>query len=131
MEYLPFILIGVMALFMAMPLYIWLGSKRLQGQAAPDYAALLTPQQQGRDKLLFYFYSEHCGPCRTLAPLIDSMAERHGNVVKVDVMQQPAAARQFGIRATPTLVLVEGGKVVKVLLGAVSAKQLEVLLRGD
>jgi len=129
MEYLPFILIAVMAVFMAMPLYIWLGSKRLQGRDAPDYAALLTPQQQGRDKLLFYFYSEHCGPCRTLGPLIDTMAQRHGNVVKVDVMRQPAAARQFGVRATPTLVLVEAGRVVKVWLGAVSEKQLEVLLR--
>lgn len=129
MEYLPFILIGVMALFMAMPLYIWLGSKRLQGRAAPDYAALLTPQQQGRDKLLFYFYSEHCGPCRTLAPLIDGMAERYGNVVKVDVAQQPSVSRQFGIRVTPTLVLVDAGRVAKVLLGAVSERQLEVLLR--
>lgn len=129
MEYLPFILIAVMAVFMAMPLYIWLGSKRLQGRAAPDYAALLTPEQQGCDKLLFYFYSEHCGPCRTLAPLIDTMAVRHGNVVKVDVARQPAAARQFGVRATPTLVLVEAGTVAKVMLGAVSERQLEVLLR--
>lgn len=129
MEYLPFVLIAVLAVFMAMPLYVWLGSKRLQGRAAPDYAALLTPRQQGCDKLLFYFYSAHCGPCRTLSPLIDRLAQRHGNVVKVDVLQQPAAARQFGIRATPTLVLVEDGKVVKVLLGAVSEKQLEVLLR--
>ncbi len=128
MEYLPFILIGVMAVFMAMPLFIWLGSKRMQGRDAPDCAALLTAEQRGRDKLLFYFYSEHCGPCRTLAPLIDTMAERYGNVVKVDVTQQPAAARQFGVRATPTLVLVDGGKVVKVMLGAVSEKQLEVLL---
>lgn len=129
MEYLPFVLIAVLAVFMAMPLYVWLASKRLQGQAAPDYAALLSPEQQGRDKLLFYFYSAHCGPCRTLAPLIDRMAERHGNVVKVDVTQQPAAAQRFGIRATPTLVLVEGGRVVKVMLGAVTERQLEVLLR--
>jgi thioredoxin 1 len=129
MEYLPFILIAVMAVFMAMPLFLWLGSKRMQGRAAPDYAALLTPEQYGRDKLLFYFYSAHCGPCRTLAPLIDTMAARYGNVVKVDVTQQPAAARQFGVRATPTLVLVEAGTVVKVMLGAVSERQLEVLLR--
>lgn len=129
MEYLPFILIGVMAVFMAMPLFIWLGGKRMQGRAAPDYAALLAPEQQGRNKLLFYFYSEHCGPCRTLGPLIDTMATRYGNVVKVDVSRQTAVARQFGIRATPTLVLVEAGTVVKVMLGAVSEKQLDVLLR--
>ncbi len=129
MEYLPFILIAILALFMAMPLFAWLSSKRMQGNDAPDYAALLAPEQRGKDKLLFYFGSEHCGPCRTLAPLIDTMAERYGNVVKVDVSRQPAAARQFGIRATPTLVLVEGGKVVKVMLGAVGEKQLDVLLR--
>lgn len=129
MEYLPFVLIAVLAVFMAMPLYVWLASKRLQGQAAPDYAALLTPEQRGRDKLLFYFYSEQCGPCRTLGPVIDGMAARYGNVVKVDVVRQPAVAHRFGVRATPTLVLVQDGTVVKVMLGVTSERQLEGLLR--
>jgi len=129
MDYLPFILIGVIALFMAMPLYIQFSSKRLQGQAAPDYSRLLTVEQKDRDKLLFYFYGEHCPPCRTLAPLINEMAERFGNVVKVNVGNDPAAARLFSVRATPTLVLVEGGQISKVILGAVSESQLETLLR--
>ncbi|MFA5626060.1 MAG: thioredoxin family protein [Thiohalomonadaceae bacterium] len=129
MQYLPFVLIGVLVLLMAMPVYIRLSSKRMQGQSAPDYATLLAPEQQAMDKLLFYFYSEHCGPCRSLAPLIDRMGERFGNVVKVNVKYQADAARKFGIRATPTIVLVEHGKIIKVLLGAVSEKQLEVLLR--
>lgn len=130
MEYLPFILLAVLGLFMAMPLYIWLGSKRMQGRAAPDYQRLLGAEQQGMDRLLFYFYSPHCGPCRTLGPVVDQMAQRYGCVVKVDVAQDMAVARQFGVRATPTLVLVEQGKVVKVMLGAVSEKTLELLLGG-
>lgn len=129
MEYLPFILAAIIGLFAAMQLYVWLGSKRLQGQDAPEYVGLLDPAQQDMKRLLFYFYSEHCGPCRALTPLIDRMAERYDNVVKVDAMKNPAAAQKFGIRATPTLILVEQGKVVKVMLGGVSEKQLELLLR--
>lgn len=128
MEYLPFVLIAVLLLFMAFPFYIWLSSKRMQGGDAPDYDELLSPEQRGRNKLLFYFYSQHCGPCRTLTPLIDQMAERYGNVVKVDVMHQMGVAQRFAIRATPTLVLVENRRVAKVILGSVSGKQLELLL---
>lgn len=129
MEYLPFVLIVVFALFMAMPLWIWISAKRMQGGKAPPYDDLLTPAQCGRDKYLFYFYSAHCGPCRTVTPVVERMAERHGNVVKVDVTRQMAAAHRFGVRGTPTLILVDGGRVVKVLMGGVSERQLEVLLR--
>ena len=129
MDYLPFLFVAAAVAIMGLPFYIWLSAKRLQGSAAPDYQALLTPDQQGRSKLLFYFYSAHCGPCRTLTPLVDAMAARYGNVVKVDAMAQPAVAQRFGVRATPTLVLVDGGKVVKVMLGTVSERQLELLLR--
>ena len=68
MDYLPFLFIAVVVAFMAFPLYIWFGAKRLQGNDAPDYQALLTPEQQGRSKLLFYFYTQQCGPCRAMAP---------------------------------------------------------------
>jgi len=129
MEYLPFILIAVLALFMAMPLYVWLGSKRMEGREAPELNALLTEEQRGMNKLLFYFYSEHCGPCRAVGPVVDAVAARHGCVVKVDVMQDMATAHRFGVRATPTVVLVEDGRLVKVLLGTVSEQKLELLLR--
>ncbi len=129
MEYLPFVLIAVLLLFMAFPLYIWFSSKRMQGGSAPPYDDLLTPEQRGKAKMLFYFYSQHCGPCRTLTPLVEQMAERYGNVVKVDVMRQGAVAQRFAVRATPTLVLVEGNTVVKVILGPVGEKPLDLLLR--
>ncbi len=129
MDYLPFLFVAAAVAVMGMPLYIWLSAKRMQGSDAPDYAALLTPEQRGLSKLMFYFHSAHCGPCRTLTPVVDAMAARYGNVVKVDAMQQPAVAQRFGVRATPTLVLVDAGKVVKVMLGSVSEKQLELLLR--
>ncbi len=128
MEYLPFVLIAVLLLFMAFPLYIWLSSKRMQGGSAPAYDDLLAPEQRDKAKLLFYFYSQQCGPCRTLTPLVERMAERYGNVVKVDVMQQGGVAQRFAIRATPTLVLVEGDTLVKVILGPVGEKQLDLLL---
>jgi len=129
MDYLPFLFIAGAVAIMAFPLYIWISSKQMQGNDAPDYQALLTPEQQGRSKLLFYFHSPHCGPCRTMTPIIETMAVRYGNVVKVDAMAQPGVAQRFGVRATPTLVLVDEGKVVKVMLGTVGEKQLDLLLR--
>jgi thioredoxin 1 len=51
-------------------------------------------------------------------------------LVKVNVLEAPDLAREFGVAATPTLVLVRDGRVEKVLLGAQNeARILELLDR--
>jgi len=77
---------------------------------------------------LFYFYSPSCGPCRSMTPIVDKLASQSAAVTKVDISQNPELAGRFGIRATPTTVLVEGDTIKEVRLGAQSQKQLQKLL---
>ena len=40
-------------------------------------------EQTGSGYVMIDFWAEWCGPCRALAPVIDSIAESHGEQIKV------------------------------------------------
>ncbi len=66
------------------------------------------------------FWSEHCGPCKMLAPVLDEVAAEMGDagkVTKVDVMAERELAMKFGIRAVPTLIFMKDGEVKETKTG--------------
>ena len=112
----------VMAGFLILvPLFSYLATRRLIGKKLE-----LDTLPGGRR--LFYFYSPSCGPCRSMTPVVDKLIEQYDSVTKVDIGQNPELAGRFGIRATPTTVLVENNVIKAVRLGAQSQKQLQQLL---
>lgn len=65
--------------------------------------------------LLVDFHAPWCGPCQTLAPLLDKViADLDGKVVlfKVNVDKHPQLAQQFAIRSIPHLILFKKGKIL-------------------
>ncbi len=81
------------------------------------------------DAVLLNFSSAHCGPCRAMSPVL-SQLERQGVPVRhVDVTAEPNLARRYGIRQTPTFVVVSSGKEVTRLVGMKSASELITALR--
>lgn len=66
------------------------------------------------------FWSEHCGPCKMLSPVLDEVAaevDGKAKVTKVDVMDQRELAMKFGIRAVPTLIFMKDGEVKETKTG--------------
>ena len=65
-----------------------------------------------------------------MTPLVGRLQEQRSELVKINVLETPDLAREFGIAATPTLVLVREGRVEKVLLGAQNEARILELLDG-
>ena len=64
-----------------------------------------------------------CGPCRVVAPLIDKLATEYAQsttVVKIDIDQNPEAAKEYGIRSIPAVLVFREGKVVEKFFGTQS-----------
>ena len=73
-----------------------------------------------RGVCLVDLFSNRCPPCRVLAPIISSLADKYTGrvtVCKVDVDAVPAVAQQYGVRAIPTVLIIKNGKEVKRLVG--------------
>ena len=74
------------------------------------------------------FWAVWCGPCKAIAPIVDSIADDYKGklkVGKVDVDNNPLTAQQYGIRSIPTVLIFKGGKVVGQLPGAVPRSKFE------
>lgn len=78
---------------------------------------------------LLDFYSQHCGPCRQMAPVIAELERRGHAVEKIDVDQQPQLAAQYRVESIPCLVVVIDGREVDRTLGVTPLTKLETMLR--
>jgi len=71
--------------------------------------------------VLVDFWAPWCGPCRTIAPTVEQMAQKYAGrakVVKVNVDDNPRIAQQFQVMSIPTLITFKNGKMVKRQVGA-------------
>jgi thioredoxin 1 len=74
------------------------------------------------------FWAAWCGPCRIVAPIIESMAKDYSGRIlfgKVNVDENPEIARQYGIMSIPTLLVFKNGNVVDQIIGAMPRERLE------
>jgi thioredoxin 1 len=85
--------------------------------------------------VLVDFSAEWCGPCKSLAPIVESLAaEYNGRVkfVQMDIDENRQTPSSFGIMAVPTLILFKDGEVVDKVTGfkpkTVLAQHLEKLV---
>ena len=77
--------------------------------------------------VLVDYWAEWCGPCKMVAPVLDAIAEEHGDkldIVKLNVDENPVITQRYGILNIPTLGVFKNGEVVKELVGARSKSAL-------
>ncbi len=74
------------------------------------------------------FYADWCGPCKSMGPVVASMAEKFDGKVKVgkiNVDNDQNLAREFGVMSIPNFIFLKNGKVVDQAVGAMPAAMLE------
>lgn len=82
--------------------------------------------------ILVDFWAQWCGPCRSIAPILEDLAAdfaKRLQIGKLDVDAHPGVARRYSVRSIPTLLLFVGGEPVLTLVGALSRHELEKALK--
>jgi thioredoxin 1 len=82
----------------------------------------------GENKLLA-FHSQWCGPCQSMAPTVTALAQAGYAVQEVDIDNDPAIARQYGVTSIPCFIAVENGQEVDRAVGLTSYQRLETMVK--
>jgi thioredoxin 2 len=72
-----------------------------------------------------------CGPCRSVAPVLEVLAKKYQarvKIAKVNLDENTGVGSRFSISSVPTLLLVKNGQVVETLVGALPKEQLEAAI---
>ena len=71
--------------------------------------------------VLVDFWAEWCGPCHMIAPVLEEIASEHAGkvrIAKLNIDENPGAARRYDVMSIPTLIVFQNGQPAKRLVGA-------------
>ncbi len=79
-----------------------------------------TEVYQSEIPVLVDFYADWCGPCKAMAPVVETLAEEYegkAKVGKINTDENQDIAMEYGIMSIPTFLVFKSGKAVKKMIG--------------
>jgi thioredoxin 1 len=81
--------------------------------------------------VLVDFWAPWCGPCRSVAPIVDDLANEYAGklkVAKINVDESTAVAMKYQITSIPTFIVFKNGEVADRALGALPRSEFVKLI---
>jgi thioredoxin 1 len=86
------------------------------------------------DKFIVDFYASWCGPCKTMAPILEQLRANMGEairIIKIDVDQNNALASELQVSGVPTLILYKNGMPIWRQSGVVPLHTLQSIIQSN
>lgn len=74
------------------------------------------------------FWAPWCGPCRSVAPIVEELASHYQGkvkVAKINVDDSPEVAQKFMVTSIPTFILFKNGEAADRAMGAMPKGQFQ------
>ena len=81
--------------------------------------------------VLVDYWAEWCGPCKMIAPILDSLTAEYAGKLKIsklNIDDNQKTPQQYGVRGIPTLMIFKNGNVEATKVGALSKSQLTAFI---
>tara|TARA_B110000014_G_C19730833_1_gene381637 strand:- start:40 stop:366 length:327 start_codon:yes stop_codon:yes gene_type:complete len=86
---------------------------------------------QSNIPVLVDYWAEWCGPCKMIAPILDSLTDEYEGKLKIsklNIDDNQKTPQKYGVRGIPTLMIFKNGNVEATKVGALSKSQLTAFI---
>ena len=77
------------------------------------------------------FWSEWCGPCKSMHPIFESLEKQYPKIkfARVNVDQNQNISMKFSVQSIPTFIMFKSGQIIDKMMGAVGAPGIHMICK--